>query len=516
MKYDTIIVGAGSAGSIVATRLTEDPSRSVLLLEAGPDYPDFEQLPEELKFGYATATDIMVSDEHNWQFIGRTTDKAEPMMVPRGKVTGGSSAINGQMFLRGVPEDYDAWASMGNDQWGFQDLLPYFRKLETDNDFSDDFHGTEGPIIARRFKREEWLPAQTAFYNACKAAGYSESEDLNNPDSTGVSPTPYNNPKGIRISTALGYLDMSRHRLNLTIRANCTTNRIIFKGKRAVSVEVESGGENFLAEAEEIILCGGAVGSPQLLLLSGVGPADHLRSLDIPMVHDLPGVGQNLRDHPIVYLTWRTKPDFPLDGFAPRGQLCLRYTALGSDLRNDMIIIMSNYATERVNRGGDRMEPLGIRMIVALYLAKGAGELKLQSRDPGVQPFLDYNYLQEEFDRQRLREGVHIALKLGEHKDFQDIVVERTEPLDSDLESDDALDDWLMREATTGQHISGTCKMGPASDPLAVVDQHGRVHGMEGLRIVDASVMPDCIRANTNVTTMMIGERISDFIKNRE
>ncbi|MCH9011069.1 MAG: GMC family oxidoreductase N-terminal domain-containing protein, partial [Chloroflexi bacterium] len=271
-----------------------------------------------------------------------------------------------------------------------------------------------------------------------------------------------------------------------------------------------------VAEAEEIILCGGAVGSPQLLLLSGVGPADHLRSLDIPVVHDLPGVGQNLRDHPIVFLTWRTKPGFSLDGFAPRGQVCLRYTAQGSDLRNDMIIIMSNYATERVNRGGDRMEPLGIRMTVALYLAKGSGELKLQSRDPGIQPILDYNYLQEEFDRQRLREGVHIALKLGEHKDFQDIVVERTEPLDSDLESDDALDDWLMREATTGQHISCTCKMGPASDPLAVVDQHGRVHGMEGLRVVDASVMPDCIRANTNVTTMMIGERMSDFIRSRE
>ena len=313
---------------------------------------------------------------------------------------------------------------MGNDQWRYQDLLPYFRKLETDTDFSDDFHGTDGPIVARRFKQEEWLPAQTAFYNACKSAGYSESGDLNNPDSTGVSPTPYNNPNGIRMSTALGYLDMSRHRLNLTIRANCTTHRIVFEGKRAVGVEVESGGEKFTAEAEEIILCGGAVGSPQLLLLSGVGPSDHLRDMDIPLVHDLPGVGQNLRDHPIVFVTWRTKPDFPLDGFAPRGQLCLRYTATGSDLRNDMIIIMSNYATERVNRGGDRMDALGIRMTVALYLAKGVGELKLQSTDPNIQPLLDYNYLQEEFDRQRLREGVFVALKLGEHKDFQEIVVE--------------------------------------------------------------------------------------------
>jgi len=180
-----------------------------------------------------------------------------------------------------------------------------------------------------------------------------------------------------------------------------------------------------------------------------------------------------------------------------------------------MIIIMSSYATERVNRGGGRMDALGIRMTVALYLAAGSGEMKLQSTDPNQQPFLDYNYLQEEFDRKRLREGVHIAVELGKHSDYAALVEELIEPLESDMASDDALDDWLRREATTGQHISGTCKMGQASDDMAVVDQHGRVHGIVGLRVVDASVMPDCIRANTNVTTMMIGERISDFIRSK-
>lgn len=510
MNYDVIIIGGGSAGCVLAARLSEDSDRSVLLLEAGPEYTNIEQYPDDLKYGY-NQTASAVDAPHNWSFVGTPTQQQDaPMPVPRGKVVGGSSAINGQVFLRGVPEDYDAWAAMGNDEWSFIKVMPYFRKQETDTDIQDDFHGFDGPIPVRRHKRENWLPAQNAFQQACLAAGFPEDPDMNHPDSVGVGPIPMNNPDGIRMSTALTYLNPVRYRLNLTVKANVRVQRLQFQGNRVTGVEVESSGEHFVVKGNEIILTAGAIVSPQLLMLSGVGPADHLSDLGIKLVHELPGIGQNLRDHPNIRVPVKVKDDFPLDPEAPRTQLALRYTATGSDDRNDIQIMQSSFSSPI---GGDPLEAEGIRFTCILELAVGHGELRLASTDPTVQPQLDYSYLEEPWDCERLRESVRLCARLLEHEAYRDIVEQRLQPTDEELASDEALDTWLRQTVSTSQHISGTCKMGPVSDELAVVDQYCRVHGLDGLRVADASVMPDVIRANTNASTIMIAERVADFIR---
>ena len=512
MQYDYIVVGGGTAGCIVAARLSEDPGASVLLLEAGPDFPDFSQLPDMLRLGWGTVNleARAAGSPYNWSFTGTATADQGPMPVPRGRVMGGSSAINGQTFIRGAPEDYDSWASWGNDGWAYLDCLPYFRKLENDADFHDDFHGTDGPVPVRHHQRDTWPPSQEAFFRAATAAGYPFHPDVNHPESTGVSLRAENNIDGVRMSMALTYINPVRHRLNLTIRPNVQANRVVLadtpQGKRAVGIEVESGGENFVIDGGEIILCSGAVTSPHLLMLSGIGPSDQLTSHGIPVAVDLPGVGQNMRDHPNVSVRFLVRDEVPQDPNGMRA-LRLRYTATGSDTPNDMILSPASLNT--VVRDDNPAHSVNC----GLYLAKGKGELRLESADPRVPPSMDYRYLEEDWDRERLRESVRICMQVLRHSAYDGIIEEITAPAPADLETDEALDGWLRRNISTSYHISGTCKMGPGSDPMAVVDNRLRVRGVSNLRVADASIMPDVVRANTNVTTMMIGERVADFVK---
>ena len=521
MKYDVVIIGGGAAGSVLASRLAENANTSVLLLEAGQDYPDPANLPDEIKFGgtrFAESPD----SEHNWALRGTITEEQGEIHVAQGKVIGGGSSINGQAMQRGLPEDFDSWSSLGNDEWSYDKVLPYFRKAEHDLDIRDDFHGTDGPMPVRRRQSGPWPDIQKAFHAACLREGFGTTEDTNGPNPSGLGVSPTNNLDGMRMSAALTHLMPMRHRLNLTVRGGVFVRKILIKDSKAVGVEAESGGEVFNIEADRVVLSAGAIKSPHLLMLSGIGPEDQLQQFGIPRIHELPGVGQNLMNHLSAQITFKVKEGVNLTTDEEAAHFGLHYTSQGSSASNDMVLRTSPVVDPRQERvAGVRTKYLVgevppdqvARISCTLGLPDGTGYVRLASADPAVQPSFNYRYLQHPNDIRRVREGLRFGVRILESDAFKDVAEHRIQPTDDILADDDALDLWIRQIVGTARHVTGTCKMGPDSDPMAVVDQYCRVKGVQGLWVADASVMPRIPRSGgAHATVVMIGERVVDWI----
>jgi choline dehydrogenase len=496
-RVDTLIVGGGSAGCVLAARLSDDTARRVMLLEAGPDYPDVAMAPDvvRLAFGGLQALDQLAALDWGHDAAGSTAGPR--IAVPRGRVMGGSGAVNGTIFLRGTPEDFASWARLAGPEWAWDQVAPAYRAIEADPFGADGDHGRSGPLPIFHWPEARWIATQAAFHEACQELGYGTTDDHNAPHAMGVGALPLNQREGVRVSPAIAFLTPEvRARANLTIVPRTIARRLIISDGRVSGVVAESERGSTTYQAGEVILAAGAVGSPHLLLLAGVGPADELRALGIPVVADVPGVGVGVRDHPKAWTQWRLHDGLGLDATGPWLQLSARYTATGSDLRGDMML----YPNSVVPGAGPGTYDFRIEAVNNLQLS--SGRLSLRSPDPTERPAIDLRLLAEPRDRARLADAVHRSIALGKVSPLREMLSHLVLPEPADLLGDGALDAYLERTVMTGQHISSSCRMGRVDDPMGVVDVHGRVRAVNGLRIIDSSIMPDSVRSNIHSTVL--------------
>jgi len=503
--YDIVIVGAGSAGSVIAARASEDPNRSVLLIEAGPDYPLLARTPDDLVNAHHNST-----EDHDWHFAYQPTARARAGPFPRGRVTGGSSAVNTTIALRGVPEDYDGWAAEGNAEWAWERVLPAFRRLERDLEFGDaPYHGDAGPITIRRYPWEELTISHQAFLEAARALGYPDCADANDPDGWGAGPHPMNKLGRTRISTAVGYLAPARIRPNLEIRGDTHTRRFIVEGGRVRAVEVETAGAVRRVEGRLFVCSAGAIQTPAILMRSGLGPRAELERHGIEVVRDVPGVGANLCDHPAISVVCAAKDAAIADAGLPLIQTILRYTAPGSEHRNDLQVELLSWSARRSDSGT-------FAIAAVLEQSYGRGFVRLASADPHAQPSIEQHFCEDDRDTRRLVACFKDALAFAHTRPLSDLVERFVFPdPDRGALGDDDIARLCRRLAGSGYHPCGTAKMGPTGDASAVVDQGGRVRAVEGLVVADASIMPSVPRANTNLTSIMIGEMVGEWVRTR-
>ncbi len=506
MHADTVVVGAGSSGAVIAARATERDEREVLLLEAGPDYADPASLPDDLRDGTRNSM-----RRHDWGQKHRPRpDDLLLYWFPRGKVTGGSSAVNTCIALRGRPGDYDEWASMGLVDWSWDRCLPAFKRLENDLDVSSEWHSQDGPVPLRRHRPEELTPWQAAFLEACSTLGFPRCDDSNDPTTTGFGPHAMNKIDGQRMSVARCYLTAPvRSRRNLRIRPDTLVRRVLFTDRKVVGLEVETQGVVQVIETRRVVLAAGATMTPGILLRSGVGPRAAVERLGVDLVAHLPSVGARLLDHPgtAIFFCPRRGVQKPAD---PLIQTALRFTSRGGT-RNDVVL----------QAGSVVALPVGTLPLVSIMCSvlkpRGHGTIEYTSPSPRVRPRIESRLLLDDGDRAVAVEAMELAAELAQTPAMRGLGTFFW-PSPRVVLRKGGLAAWIGRICDSGYHPCGTVPMGAddASDLEAAVDGRGRVRGVEGLWVADASIMPTIPGAHTNLTTIMIGERFGEWMKSGE